>query len=113
MLTTVNPGGFCGPYGDCGAAVGAGICMSVMLAATPLSGPELRFANLMTAKSLENIAEAGGPRCCQRDSFLALETAARFLKEHFNTDIPIHRPVCEFHDMNRECKKTECRYYPA
>lgn len=33
------PGGWCGFYGDCGAAVGVGISVSVLTNATPLTGP--------------------------------------------------------------------------
>jgi hypothetical protein len=106
-------GGFCGFYGACGAAIGTGIFASVLQAATPLSRGEWRFANLMTARSLEKIAEAGGPRCCKRDTFLALETAARFMKEHFDTDIPVRRPACPFHDLNRECRRSACPYFPG
>jgi hypothetical protein len=59
------PGGFCGYFGDCGAAVGTGIFVSLITNATPLSIGEWRLANMMTSKSLLSIAEHGGPRCCK------------------------------------------------
>jgi hypothetical protein len=107
-------GGFCGFYGDCGAAVGTGIFISVLTEATPLSKEEWRLANLMTAQSLYTIANAGGPRCCKRNSFLAINEAVRFVKEHFQVEMEISPGVvaCEFHPLNKECKKTECRFYP-
>ena len=106
-------GGFCGFYGDCGAAVGTGIFVSVMTGATPLSKSEWRLSNLMTAKSLYTIANAGGPRCCKRNSLLALEEAVQFLKDHFGVEIDstIRKLKCQFHPLNKECRKEECRFY--
>jgi len=42
-------GRFCGLFGDCGAAVGTGIFVSIITDATPLSREEWRLSNLMTA----------------------------------------------------------------
>ncbi len=108
-------GGFCGFYGNCGAAVGTGIFMSLMTDATPLSRKEWRLSNLMTADSLRAIAQAGGPRCCKRDSFLAILEALRFVKDEFlvEMDAGPGKVECEFHDLNKECLKAECPFYPA
>jgi hypothetical protein len=108
-------GGFCGFYGDCGAAVGTGIFMSVMTDATPLSQWEWRFSNLMTADSLHTIANAGGPRCCKRNSFLAILEALRFVKDQFQVEMGTSpdRVTCNFNHLNKECKKAECRFYPT
>jgi len=107
-------GGFCGFYGSCGAAVGTGIFMSVMTGATPLSREEWRLSNLMTSQSLRTIAEAGGPRCCKRNSFLAIREALRFTKDRFGLDLgALSDPVkCEFFSLNKECRKVECPFYP-
>jgi len=106
-------GGFCGFYGNCGAAVGTGILLSVLTGATPLSTKEWRLANLMTAKSLLSIANQGGPRCCKRNSFLAMGEAARFLAEEFGVTLPIKKsPRCEFSSYNKECLTVECPFYP-
>jgi hypothetical protein len=105
-------GGFCGFYGDCGAAVGTGIFLSVLTGATPLSTKDWRLSNLMTAQSLFSIANHGGPRCCKRNSFLALAEAVGFLKEHFAVDLPVtENPTCEFTSFNKECLTFECPYY--
>jgi hypothetical protein len=108
-------GGFCGFYGNCGAAVGTGIFMSIMTDATPLSQREWRLSNLMCADSLHAIADSGGPRCCKRDSFLAILEALRFVKEQFRTEMGTGPDAvkCEFHHLNKECRKAECRFYPA
>jgi hypothetical protein len=105
-------GGFCGFQGDCGAAVGTGIMMSVLTGATPLSKQEWRLSNLMTAKSLFTIANNGGPRCCKRNSFLAINEAAEFLKEHLEITVSINKNIrCEFFSLNKECLEAECPFY--
>jgi hypothetical protein len=104
-------GGFCGFYGNCGAGVGTGIFMSIINNATPLSQNEWKLCNLMTSKSLEHIANNGGPRCCKRDSFAALETAIDFLKNNMSVTFSKNKIKCIFNGMNKECKKTECKYF--
>ncbi len=106
-------GGFCGIMGDCGAAVGTGIFVSIITSATPLSVEAWQQANLMTAESLKRIALAGGPRCCKRNSFLAILTATDFVKEHFGVAIPIRIPsVCEWSPINKECRGVKCPFNP-
>jgi hypothetical protein len=107
-------GGFCGFYGDCGAAVGTGIFMSLITDSTPLSSKEWRLSNLITAKSLLTIANHGGPRCCKRNTFLAINETVNFLGENFSSMMKINRTIaCEFKDLNKECLKKKCPYYLA
>jgi hypothetical protein len=104
-------GGFCGFYGTCGAGVGAGIFISVVLGATPVSGKEWQLSNLATAECLKAIALAGGPRCCKRDSFKAIETTVLFIKEHLNVDLESTPIKCTFSSKNRECLHDDCEYF--
>ena len=105
-------GGFCGSHGACGAAIGTGIFVSLITGATSLAKEEWRLANLMSAESLKIIAENCGPRCCKRDSFLAISAAVTFLKTHFGTDMPIEEGItCEFAILNPECLGVECSFY--
>jgi hypothetical protein len=105
-------GGFCGFHGACGAAIGAGIFISIVANATPLSGAEWKLCNLVTARCLQVIAMQGGPRCCKRDSFLAITTAAEFLRDEFGVSLDIDQPVqCTFSNLNGECLFEECLYY--
>lgn len=105
-------GGFCGFYGACGAAVGTGIFMSLVLNTSPLSKDSWGLCNLITSKSLEKISNYGGPRCCKRDTFTAIETAIEFLKEHMNVELDsVKNLKCEYSDYNKECLKTKCKFY--
>lgn len=107
-------GGFCGFYGNCGAAVGTGIYISIITESTPLTKNSWSLANLMTGTSLISLAKIGGPRCCKRNSYLAIENAAKFTEEHFKVklyDYEGFSPICSFNSRNRECLKKECPYY--
>lgn len=105
-------GGFCGLYGDCGAAVGVGIFISVLTGATPLSTKDWRLSNLGTAYSLLAIAEKGGPRCCKRNTFIAIQEATKFIHEHFNVKLHTNEDIkCEFSHLNKECIKERCPFY--
>lgn len=106
------PGGFCGFYGNCGAAVGTGLFISLITDSTPLSEKGWGQANLMTSKSLAALAESGGPRCCKRDSFLSIIEAVLFLKENFAIELPLpENIVCPFSSLNRECLHKRCRFF--
>jgi len=105
-------GGFCGFYGDCGAAVGTGIFVSLITNATPLSIADWKLANLVTAKSLFVIAHHGGPRCCKRNTFLALLKVADFVKENFGVSFKINKELkCEFYPLNNECLQEKCPFH--
>ena len=105
------PGGFCGTHGNCGAGVGTGIFISVITNSTPLAKEEWSLSNLITGKSLISIAMHGGPRCCKRDSYLALNESIKFLKERFNITLESEEIVCAFSNSNKECLSNACLYY--
>jgi len=109
----IIPGGACGFMGDCGAAVGTGIFISLVTGATPLSHREWQQANMVVAESLMEVARNGGPRCCKRNTFLAIRGAVAFAAEHLGVKIPLDPKVtCRFSGMNKECRMTDCPFYP-
>jgi len=105
-------GGSCGLCGNCGAAVGTGIFISLITGATPLSKREWQLSNRMTAESLFSIAEHGGPRCCKRDTFLALKSAQAFLPRQLGQTLDMSASIrCEFHAFNKQCLQTGCPFF--
>jgi hypothetical protein len=105
-------GGSCGFCGNCGAAVGTGIFISLITGTTPLSKATWQLCNRMTAESLLSIAEHGGPRCCKRDTFLALQSADAFLQKEFDTRLEMPDSItCDFSPRNKECLKEGCPFY--
>ena len=109
----VVPGGFCGFMGACGAAIGTGIFLRIITRSPPTSKESWGQSNLLTSESLRAIAEHGGPRCCKRDSFLALLTAVDFVHNLFDIDWQVHKPVtCKFSGLNKECLYQDCPFFP-
>lgn len=105
-------GGFCGFHGACGAAIGAGIFASIITNATPVSERGFKLSNELTAGALTKIAAHGGPRCCKRDTFLAIKDGMKFLNEKFGLDYEIDtETTCEFYRFNNECKTVDCVFY--
>lgn len=106
------PGGSCGFWGCCGAAVSAGMAMSILTMASPLSVQPWHQSNEMTARCLSAIAPLGGPRCCKRNSYTAILTAVPYLNETLGLSIPLLEQVqCEYSPENRECRRISCPYY--
>lgn len=105
------PGGACGFWGACGAGISAGMYVSIALKASPLAKEEWSLANQMTAKALEAIGKNGGPRCCKRDSYLAVKEAVRFTREHLHISMKVSEPACSRSHMNSQCLHETCVFY--
>ena len=106
------PGGSCGYWGACGAAISSGMAISIIVKSTPLTIKEFQLSNKMTSLSLDKISKHGGPRCCKRDSYLSIETAIDFIKENLDVALEKTDITCNHFHQNNQCKKTECLYYP-
>ncbi|MFC1978658.1 DUF5714 domain-containing protein [Chloroflexota bacterium] len=105
------PGGWCGFYGDCGAAVGVGIAVSVLTEATPLTGVQRSLAMEATSYALGKLIDEQ-PRCCKRMSRKAVDAAVEFLTDKLDISLDADRLVsCHYSYRNKECSKDECAYY--
>ena len=90
------PGGVCGFWGACGAGISSGMFVSIITKSNPLANEEWGFSNKMTAKSLESIGKIGGPRCCKRDSFLAIKAAVEFVRENLGIKMEESGIICDY-----------------
>ena len=104
------PGGACGYWGACGAGISTGIFLSIATKATPLTDETWGLSNQMTAAALRAIGEVGGPRCCKRDSYLALLAAIDFVAEHLNVRMVRNMPVCHRAARNNQCIGKRCPF---
>ncbi len=105
------PGGWCGSHGDCGAAVGVGVAVSVITGATPLTGKPRTLAMGATADALSRMLD-DQPRCCKRASRTAMSAAVRYLRDKLGIELPYTRPApCSYTKKNTECPREECSYY--
>ena len=108
------PGGMCDHWGVCGAVTSVGAALSIIKKSGPLS--EFDWGNhiLYSSKALENLGKVGGPRCCKRNAYLALEAAIDFVNEnknHFGVVLEKDKIECSFSSKNQQCKKEGCPYF--
>ncbi len=108
------PGGACGNMGNCGACVGAGICMSVYTDSTPMSEKTWSWANELTGRCLIHLSSVEGPRCCKRACFMVLQEAVPFINEKLGTRLVINEnQICKYYENNVQCRKNGCPFYPV
>ncbi|MDO5825823.1 MAG: SAM-dependent methyltransferase [Methanosphaera sp. rholeuAM130] len=105
------PGGFCGYYGACGAAISTGIFVSIITDSTPLATKAFSQCNMMTSNALKEVAANGGPRCCKRDSFLSINAAIDFVSLEFNIQMEKSDVKCSYSSLNKQCIKDKCPFY--
>ena len=105
------PGGACGFWGACGAGISAGMYASIVTNATPLATEAWAFSNQMTARALHAIGQHGGPRCCKRDSYLAILEAAAFTAEKLDVHMELEKVACTRSKQNNQCIQTACPFY--
>ncbi len=106
------PGGICGFWGACGAAVSTGMYVSIATNATPLTERSWGLGNLMTSASLAAIGEVGGPRCCKRNSYLSVLTAVDFAAENLGVNMERSEEVkCSRTQSNNQCIGVRCPFF--
>ena len=106
------PGGACGFWGACGAGISTGMFLSIITESTPLSQDTFGLSHRLTSESLGNIGKIGGPRCCKRDSYISIQTAIDFVKEHFDIAMDKHEIVCSYSSKNNQCIGKRCPFSP-
>lgn len=105
------PGGICGFWGNCGAAVGAGIFFAALTDTTPLDRQNWGLANRLTGQCLIDIGEVGGPRCCKRNSYLAVRRTAIFLRDEIGIALDLPADIrCDYSRQNDTCIGKRCPF---
>ena len=107
------PGGACGFWGACGAAISTGMFISIITGSTPLMNEAWGHSNLMTSRSLARLGEIGGPRCCKRDSYLSILQTIDFVSEHLGVQMDRRIPLCHHAARNAQCIGRRCPFSPA
>ena len=106
------PGGICGFWGSCGAAVSSGIFVSIVTGATPLTEESWGLCNEMTSRTLASVAKIGGPRCCKRNGRIAILQGVAFAKEKLGVDMESSPVICRHTAENNQCLGHKCPFYP-
>ncbi|MBP3300316.1 MAG: SAM-dependent methyltransferase [Clostridia bacterium] len=105
------PGGACGFWGACGAGISTGMFLSIALKATPLAKEAWGLSNQMTARALDAIGKNGGPRCCKRDSYLAITEAVKFTREKLHIHMKLNDVACTRAGLNNQCRQEACPFH--
>jgi hypothetical protein len=110
----ITPGGACGFMGICGAAVGVGIAFAMLLGSNPLRGEPRGLSQEITAKVLARIGAQGAPRCCRRETWVALTAAAELSREYLPIALKAEGDAtCGQSAENEECIGVECPLFPV
>lgn len=104
------PGGSCGFWGACGAGISAGQFVAIVTRSMPLADEPWGLSNRMTSKALGDIGTVGGPRCCKRDSYLAILSAIDFVRENMCVEMTRSVPVCIHWGLNSQCIGERCPF---
>ena len=107
------PGGACGFWGACGAGICTGMFISIITSCTPLKSEEWGLANRMTSCALMQIGKVNGPRCCKRDSYIAILSAIDFVKENLGVEMESSDFSCIHSDKNNQCIGMKCPFHPS
>ena len=108
------PGGTCGYWGTCGAAISAGQFWSIISESTPLTPDAWTQCQRLTSRILGKLADVGGPRCCKRTSLIAISETVAFCKEQCAIKMEVPKEIkCAHFPRNKQCLKIECPYYPV
>ena len=105
------PGGACGFWGACGAGISTGMYMSIITKSTPLASKAWGLSNQMTGQALTAIGKNGGPRCCKRDSYIAIREAVDFTAEHLGVEMELDEIKCSRSKLNNQCLKERCPFH--
>lgn len=97
-------------YGACGAGVSAGMFVSIITGSTPLEGEAWGLSNKMTSSALGAIGEVGGPRCCKRDSYLAIVKAVELVREYLGVEMELGEIKCSHSAHNNQCIGARCPF---
>lgn len=104
------PGGACGFWGACGAGISTGQFIAIATRSTPLAKEPWGLSNRMTSRALDRIGGVGGPRCCKRDSYLAILSAVDFAREQLGVEMTRTVPVCHRSARNHQCIGKRCPF---
>lgn len=107
------PGAACAKWGVCGAAASCGMAFAILSRNAPLKVEGWSEGQRMVARILEEIASAGAPRCCKRDSRIAVRTAVPWFNEHLGAGLAETSPVrgCAVSQQNSACLHKACPYF--
>lgn len=107
------PGAACAKWGVCGAAASCGMAFAILSGNAPLKKEGWGEGQRMVAQILAAIADAGAPRCCKRDSRIAVRVASSWFNDQLHTGLVESEPVrgCAVCKQNSACLGSGCPFF--
>lgn len=107
------PGAACASWGVCGAAASCGMAFSILAGNAPLRPEGWSEGQLMVADILGKIARAGSPRCCKRDSRIAVRAAVPWFDRELGCAMEVGAdvPSCAVSGANSACLGAGCPFF--
>lgn len=112
--SAIVPGAACAYWGVCGAAASAGMAHAIIRGNEPLKKEGWSDGQSMVADILDEIAKTGAPRCCKRDSRIAVTSAAKAFNDLLGCSMQTSStlPLCKTMSKNTVCLGSACPYHP-
>ena len=104
------PGAACGLWGVCGAITSIGAALAIIDGTGPLSTEDWGSHMEYTSAALARLAKTGGPRCCKRDAFTAMEEAVGYIQNRYGVTLELKPIKCDFFTRNAQCIGKRCPY---
>lgn len=104
------PGAVCGLWGVCGAVTSIGAALAIIEGTGPFSTEDWGSHMEYTSAALARLAKTGGPRCCKRDAFTAMEQAVGYIEKRYGIKLTLKEIKCGFSSKNRQCIGSRCPY---
>ena len=105
------PGAACGLWGVCGAVTSIGAALAIIDGTGPLSTEDWGSHMEYTSAALARLAKTGGPRCCKRDAFSAMEQAVGYIQKRYGVTLDMRPIQCDFSAQNVQRIGTRCPYH--
>lgn len=107
------PGAACAKWGVCGAAASCGMAFAILSGNAPLKKEGWGEGQRMVAQILAAIADAGAPRCCKRDSRIAVRVASSWFNDQLHSRLVESEPVrgCAVCKQNSACLGSGCPFF--
>jgi len=106
------PGGSCGFWGGCGAALGAGIAFGVILKSSPITPAQRQVVQALTGDLISGLGTIEAARCCQREIWSVLKKAAELSQRILPIPLQANGDSrCRQMHLNKECPGTACPWF--
>lgn len=107
------PGAACAKWGVCGAAASCGMAFAILSGNAPLKKEGWGEGQRMVAQILAAIADAGAPRCCKRDSRIAVRVASSWFNDQLHAGLVESELVrgCAVCKQNSACLGSGCPFF--